>query len=144
MDEEKEARLTRANDYIRTVNGYAERIRSEEVKQALLEVSHSLGNLRDAQYLFDSGEKELIRLYERYMPYFIDILAQYETIENSGNYEALQKHRTALLKTLKEMNGVIKTVTTILPQDEIDEANARAKADELRRMLEEQRRSMVK
>ena len=47
MDEEKEARLARANDYIRTVNGCAERIRSEEVKQALLEVSHSLGNLRN-------------------------------------------------------------------------------------------------
>ena len=101
-------------------------------------------DLRDVQYLFDSGEKELIRLYERYMPYLLDILHQYQALEESGNYEAIQKSRTQLEKTLETMNDTIRTVSKILPQDEIDEANARARAEELRRLLEEQRSSVLK
>ncbi len=144
MTETKEDRILHAGKLLKELEDMKASIRSESIRSLLSETRRAVEELRDAQYLFDSGEKELIRLYERYLPYLLDILKQYQALEVSGNYEAIQKSRTQLEKTLAQMNDTIKTVTKILPQDEIDEANARAKAEELRRLLEEQRNSVIK
>ena len=104
----------------------------------------ALRDLRDTQYLFDSGEKELIRLYDRYLPYFLTILDNYISLQESGNYEAISSNTERLITTVSEMVSAIRAVIRILPQDEIDEANARAKAEELRAMLEEQRNNVLK
>ena len=144
MTETKEDRILHAGKLLKELEDMKVSIRSESIRSLLSETRRAVEELRDAQYLFDSGEKELIRLYERYLPYLLDILKQYQALEVSGNYEAIQKSRSQLEKTLAQMNDTIKTVTKILPQDEIDEANARAKAEELRRLLEEQRNSVIK
>ena len=144
MTETKEDRILHAGNLLKELDQISASISSEKIRSLLAETRRNLENLRDVQYLFDSGEKELIRLYERYMPYLLDILHQYQALEESGNYEAIQKSRTQLEKTLETMNDTIRTVSKILPQDEIDEANARARAEELRRLLEEQRSSVLK
>ena len=144
MTETREDRILHAGKLLKELEDMKASIRSESIRSLLSETRRAVEELRDAQYLFDSGEKELIRLYERYLPYLLDILKQYQALEVSGNYEAILKSRTQLEKTLVQMNDTIKTVTKILPQDEIDEANARAKAEELRRRLEEQRNSVIK
>ena len=144
MTETKEERILHAGNLLKELDQISASISSEKIRSLLAETRRNLENLRDVQYLFDSGEKELIRLYERYMPYLLDILHQYQALEESGNYEAIQKSRTQLEKTLETMNDTIRTVSKILPQDEIDEANARARAEELRRLLEEQRSSVLK
>ena len=144
MTETKEDRILHAGKLLKELEDMKASIRCESIRSLLSETRRAVEELRDAQYLFDSGEKELIRLYERYLPYLLDILKQYQALEVSGNYEAILKSRTQLEKTLAQMNDTIKTVTKILPQDEIDEANARAKAEELRRLLEEQRNSVIK
>jgi len=144
MTETKEDRILHAGKLLKELEDMKASIRSESIRSLLSETRRAIEELRDAQYLFDSGEKELIRLYERYLPYLLDILKQYQALEVSGNYEAILKSRNQLEKTLAQMNDTIKTVTKILPQDEIDEANARAKAEELRRLLEEQRNSVIK
>ena len=144
MTETKEDRILHAGKLLKELEDMKASIRSESIRSLLSETRRAVEDLRDAQYLFDSGEKELIRLYERYLPYLLDILKQYQALEVSGNYEAILKSRSQLEKTLAQMNDTIKTVTKILPQDEIDEANARAKAEELRRLLEEQRNSVIK
>lgn len=144
MTETKEDRILHAGKLLKELDDRKESIRSESIRSLLTETRRAIEELRDAQYLFDSGEKELIRLYERYMPYLLDILQQYQALEVSGNYEAIQKSCVQLENTLTQMNDTIRAVTKILPQDEIDEANARAKAEELRRLLEEQRNSVLK
>jgi len=144
MTETREDRILHAGKLLKELEDIKASIRSESIRSLLSETRRAVEELRDAQYLFDSGEKELIRLYERYLPYLLDILKQYQALEVSGNYEAILKSRNQLEKTLAQMNDTIKTVTKILPQDEIDEANARAKAEELRRLLEEQRNSVIK
>ena len=144
MTETREDRILHAGKLLKELEDMKASIRSESIRSLLSETRRAVEELRDAQYLFDSGEKELIRLYERYLPYLLDILKQYQALEVSGNYEAILKSRSQLEKTLAQMNDTIKTVTKILPQDEIDEANARAKAEELRRLLEEQRNSVIK
>ena len=144
MTETREDRILHAGKLLKELEVMKASIRSESIRSLLSETRRAVEELRDAQYLFDSGEKELIRLYERYLPYLLDILKQYQALEVSGNYEAILKSRSQLEKTLAQMNDTIKTVTKILPQDEIDEANARAKAEELRRLLEEQRNSVIK
>jgi len=142
--EEKEQRIRRANDAIAKLGIYEEKIRSKELDDAVENLRIAVRDLRDTQYLFDSGEKELIRLYERYLPYFWQILDQYLDLQDSGNYDAIVRNGEHLQKTIDHMISVVRSVIKILPQDEIDEANAKARAEELRRMLEEQRNNVVK
>ena len=142
--EEKEQRIRRANDAIAKLGIYEEKIRSKELDDAVENLRIAVRDLRDTQYLFDSGEKELIRLYERYLPYFWQILDQYLDLQDSGNYDAIVRNGEHLQKTIDQMISVVRSVIQILPQDEIDEANAKARAEELRRMLEEQRNNVVK
>lgn len=73
----------------------------------------------------------------------MEIVSEYTRLEESGNYDALMKNREKLMKTIRAMNDTVRSITKLLPQDEIDEANARQKAEELRRQLEEQHRSML-
>ena len=127
MYDTKEERIEHAGMLIREIDQIGSSIRYESIRVLLEEMKRNLADLRDTQYLFDSGEKELIRLYERYMPYFMDILKQYASLVVSGNYDAIQKSRSQLEQTLIMMNETIRSVARILPQDEIDEANARAR-----------------
>jgi len=142
--DEKEMRIVTASRYIAKLKEYSEKVSSSEVRSSLEKISRNLRDLKDTQVLFDSGEKELIRLYDRYIPYLFEILDQYLILEESGNYDAIVRSRKQLLEMLGRMDRAITTVRGILPQDEIDEANARAKADQMRKKLDEKHRNMVK
>ncbi|MBR2769872.1 MAG: hypothetical protein IKD68_13140 [Solobacterium sp.] len=137
----KDARMESASRYIASLVRYAEKVRSKEVQEKLNVIQRSLRELRDTQVLFDSGEKKLIRLYEKYLPYFFEILDQYAVLEQSGNYDAIVRNRAQLLAMTERLDQAINSIRIILPQDEIDEANARARAEQI---LEEQKSNMVK
>ncbi|MBQ9329355.1 MAG: hypothetical protein IJ225_12590 [Solobacterium sp.] len=144
LEEEKTQRIERANRSIQTINEFLSKVHHPLLRKRFEELGMALRDLRDTQYLFDSGEKELIRLYDRYLPYFLTILDNYISLQESGNYEAISSNTERLITTVSEMVSAIRAVIRILPQDEIDEANARAKAEELRAMLEEQRNNVLK
>ena len=142
--EDKNARIAAAGTALHTMEGYNSQLRNKELAEAAGDVHHALRDLRDTQYLFDSGEKELVRFYERYLPYYLDILRQYVSLQDSANFDAIQTNEAQLIKTMRQMSSMIRYLTKTIPQDEIDEANARAKAEELRAGLEEQRNNMLK
>ena len=141
---DKEERITYASETIRELETLNAKLRNEALRSRGNEVIRALRDLRDTQYLFDSGETELIRLYERYLPYYLDILRQFVNLQDSANYEAIQSNENQLRNTMERMSELIRRVTRTLPQDEIDAANAAAKAEEERRKLEEQRNNMIK
>ena len=142
--EDKNARIAAAGTALHTMEGYNSQLRNKELSDAADDVFHALRDLRDTQYLFDSGEKELVRFYERYLPYYLDILRQYVSLQDSANFAAIQASEAQLIKTMHQMSSMIRYLTKAIPQDEIDEANAKAKAEELRARLEEQRNNMLK
>lgn len=142
--EDKESRIEYAGRVLRELEETNAKLRSAELRTAGEDVRLALRDLRDSQYLFDSGEKELLRLYTRYLPYYLDILNQFLSLQDSANYDAIKSNEAQLRKTMDRMSALIRTVTKILPQDEIDAANAAAKAEEELRKLEEERRNMVK
>ncbi len=134
---DKQDRIEQARKYLKELTDSRENIRDDEIRDKVAELIRSLRNLRDSQYLFDSGERQLVQLYARYLPYLIQILDEYIRIENSGNYEAVRKARSQLSKTLTLLNSTIREIEHILPQDEMDNANAQAKADQIKKILDE-------
>lgn len=134
-DDLKQNRIDSANTYIQDLNRYAGKIRNEEIRALLAQTARNIRDLRDVQYLFDSGEKELVTLYSRYLPYLLTILEQYVLIENAGNYNAASKASAKLSDTLTLLNRTVREITKLLPEDEIDEANAQAKAEKIKEML---------
>ncbi len=141
---EKEERIQLANEAIYKIDSYVRTFRDEGLRKNGEKLVKAIRDLRDTQYLFDSGEKELKRFYKRYLPYFVDILKQYSLIKDSANYEAIRSNRTQLETMMKRMERMVRDIIQTLPQDEIDEANAQAKAEEVRRRLESQQHNMVK
>ena len=142
--EGKEERIASAGGILRKLETLNGSLRSEVLQAEGRNVSLALRDLRDTQYLFDSGKKELVRLYERYLPYYLDILNQFVSLQNSANFEAIRSNEKQLQETMKRMTVLIRSIIKILPQDEIDAANAAAKAEEELRKLEEQRNNVVK
>lgn len=131
----KQERIDAANTFIQKFSSYGEKIRNSEIRSLLEQTSRNIRDLRDVQYLFDSGEKQLVTLYTRYLPYLATILEEYVLIENSGNYDASVKGAHKLSDTLTLLNRTIREITRLLPEDEIDEANAQAKAEKIKEML---------
>ena len=142
--ETKEERIESAGKAMREIADFRSQVRNRELAAAADDVYLALRDLRDTQYLFDSGEKDLLRLYERYLPYFLDILRQFISLQDSANYSAIRQNEQQLLKTMNQITSMIRNVAKLLPEDEINEANAKAKAEELQRRLEEQRNNMIK
>ena len=94
--------------------------------------------LRDVQYLFDSGEYELDRLYDRYLPYLLLVIGNYAEIEETGHDPSeVQKVREKLLKALDTLIDVILNIRDILPQDEISKARAESGAKKKKEELDQ-------
>ncbi len=131
MNEElKEAHLQKSRDTIIQIYETQEKIRSREVRDKLDEVLRALKNLKDTQYLFDSGEKELDKLYDTYIPYFMLVIGNYQDLEAVGHDPSeVEEVRTKLLKALDTLIDAVNEINTILPQDEISDASAQAKAE---------------
>ena len=131
MNEElKEAHLQKSRDAIIQIYETQEKIRSREVRDKLDELLRALKNLKDTQYLFDSGEKELDKLYDTYIPYFMLVIGNYQDLEAVGHDPAeVEDVRNKLLKALDTLIDAVNEINTILPQDEISDASAQAKAE---------------
>ena len=131
MNEElKEAHLQKSRDMIIQIYETQEKIRSREVRDKLDEVLRALKNLKDTQYLFGSGEKELDKLYDTYIPYFMLVIGNYQDLEAVGHDPAeVEDVRNKLLKALDTLIDAVNEINTILPQDEISDASAQAKAE---------------
>ena len=127
-EQAKEERMNKAASFIAAFEKVRLELRDESLQEALGMTIDRLRELRDVQYLFDSGEKELIRLYDMYLPALLKIVQEAVKMETAGNYRAIVDMRARLKKTLATFRETLKHITEILPQDEIDQANAAAKA----------------
>ena len=136
----KEARMDKAASFIAEFEKCRLELRDEALQESLGMTIARLRELRDVQYLFDSGEKELIRLYDMYLPALLKIVQEAVRMETAGNYRAIVDMRTRLKKTLATFRETLKHITDILPQDEIDQANAEAKARKAKEELEKNSR----
>lgn len=133
---DKEERLNQAAEQIRLLEQYSAKIRNENVQTSLRSLISVLGSLKETQYLFDSGEKELKKLYARYLPYLDQILAQYLVISESGNYEAVLKSERELQRTLSSLTDAVRKINLILPQDEAADAAASMAAEKMKHAME--------
>ena len=139
-EQAKEARMDKAASFIAEFEKCRLELRDEALQEALAMTIARLRELRDVQYLFDSGEKELVRLYDMYLPALLKIVQEAVRMETAGNYRAIVDMRTRLKKTLATFRETLKHITDILPQDENDQANAEAKARKAKEELEKNSR----
>lgn len=139
-EQAKEARMDKAASFIAEFEKCRLELRDEALQESLGMTIARLRELRDVQYLFDSGEKELIRLYDMYLPALLKIVQEAVRMETAGNYRAIVDMRTRLKKTLATFRETLKHITDILPQDENDQANAEAKARKAKEELEKNSR----
>lgn len=141
MDEDKkELHLRDAAHYLKLFTDIRDRIHHSEIHEELEETIRSLRDLRDTEYYFESGEKELDQLYDRYLPYLNEILEKYLNLETSWNAAELKKVRFKLIRMMRKMRETMKEIQRILPEDEISEASAMAKAKKKKEELEQRLR----
>lgn len=138
LEESKQDHMNKdkASDAVVYLNNATEKIYSISIREKLEILKRKIQDLRDLQYWFDSGEKELDRLYNRYIPYLKTIIENYIKLETSWNHDELEHTRSKLLHTLDEFSDTIRVISEILPQDEIDNANAEAKAKKAKEELD--------
>ena len=135
-DERKDLHMKQAASYITYFQDARDKIYDQDIKQKMEDMIRVLRDLRDLQYWFDSGEKELDRFYDRYLPFLNMIIENYLKLETSWNFNELKKVKEKLLRTLDQVIDVTKQVMTILPMDEISDANAEIKAKQAKEELD--------
>lgn len=140
IEEKKAEHLEKAAKTLTSLYRHMDKIRSARVIRKLEQLIDRIKDLRDTQYLFDSGEYELDRLYDRYLPYLDLVIGNYAEIEETGHDPAeVERVREKLIKAIDTLIDTILTIRDILPQDEISsakaEAAARKKKEELDRMF---------
>ena len=134
--------MKQAAEYIIYLEETKEKIYDKNLQEQLAVLIRQLRDLRDLQYWFDSGERELDRLYDRYMPYLNTILENYMKLETSWNNKELEKVKKQLTKILPEFTETMRVITQLLPEDEMADARAEVKAREAKEKLDRQYRSL--
>lgn len=142
QEEKKDLHMRQAGEYISHLEETREKVYDADVKEQLAVLIRQFRDLRDLQYWFDSGERELDRLYERYLPYLNTILDSYLKLEASWNFTELPKVKEKLMKILPEFADTMRIIMEILPEDEMADARAEVKAKEAREKLDRQYRSL--
>lgn len=133
----KEKHMKQAADFIRWAEDFREKIYHPDLRDLLEKLIRDLKNLRDTEYYFESGEKQLISLYERYLPYLKVILNEYRSMQETNDYEKIQTLSVRLRRMLENVDEAVKEINEKLPQDEIDNARAEAQARKIKQMLDE-------
>lgn len=133
----KERHVKEAADFIRWAEDFREKIYHPDLRDLLEKLIRDLKNLRDTEYYFESGEKQLISLYERYLPYLKVILNEYRSMQETNDYEKIQTLSVRLRRMLENVDEAVKEINEKLPQDEIDNARAEAQARKIKQMLDE-------
>ncbi len=132
----KEEHIRQAGQYIAFFRNSADQIGRNDVREQLLKLLRTLTELRDTEYVFESGEKELNKVYDRYLPYLRQIVENYLRMQEAGNYQALLELSEKLKHIFAVFTDTLNNVIRILPQDEIDEARAQAAAIKLKEELD--------
>lgn len=135
-EELKEEHMAEASRYITKFQEYADQLANGDIRESLLVTVRELRELRDMQYWFDSGEKELVKLYDRYLPYLDEILSKYLHLQTFIQFAEVKKLRSRLASSLQTMNDTIRNIRLILPQDEIDDASYTARAKKAKEQLD--------
>lgn len=133
----KERHMKEAADFIRWAEDFREKIYHPDLRDLLEKLIRDLKNLRDTEYYFESGEKQLISLYERYLPYLKVILNEYRSMQETNDYEKIQTLSVRLRRMLENVDEAVKEINEKLPQDEIENARAEAQARKIKQMLDE-------
>lgn len=133
----KEMHMKEAADFIRWAEDFREKIYHPDLRDLLEKLIRDLKNLRDTEYYFESGEKQLISLYERYLPYLKVILNEYRSMQETNDYEKIQTLSVRLRRMLENVDEAVKEINEKLPQDEIENARAEAQARKIKQMLDE-------
>ena len=126
-----------ASHYVAFLNDMSDSIHNIEVKERLRVLANRINDLKDTQVLFDSGERELDQLYDRYLPYLQTIILNYQKLEGSWNFDEIQRVRGMLMHSTQQLMESIQEIKKILPQDEMSMANAEKKAMEAKKQLED-------
>jgi hypothetical protein len=134
--DKKEEHLKACADFIRWADDFTEKIYQPGLRDQLARLVRDLRELRDTEYYFESGERDLDRLYNRYLPYLKVIFNEYAAMQESNDYEKIQRLAVRLRPMLENVDTAVREITKILPQDEIDEAEARAKAEKIKAELD--------
>lgn len=142
LEKKKDLHMKQAAEYIIYLEETKEKIYDKNLQEQLAVLIRQLRDLRDLQYWFDSGERELDRLYDRYMPYLNTILENYMKLETSWNNKELEKVKKQLTKILPEFTETMRVIAQLLPEDEMADARAEAKAREAKEKLDRQYRSL--
>ena len=142
LEKKKDLHMKQAAEYIIYLEETKEKIYDKNLQELLAVLIRQLRDLRDLQYWFDSGERELDRLYDRYMPYLNTILENYMKLETSWNNKELEKVKKQLTKILPEFTETMRVITQLLPEDEMADARAEVKAREAKEKLDRQYRSL--
>lgn len=122
----KEKHMKQAADFIRWAEDFREKIYHPDLRDLLEKLIRDLKNLREMEYYFESGEKQLISLYERYLPYLKVILNEYRSMQETNDYEKIQTLSVRLRRVLENVDEAVKEINEKLPQDEINNARAEA------------------
>lgn len=133
----KEKHMKQAADFIRWAEDFREKIYHPDLRDLLEKLIRDLKNLREMEYYFESGEKQLISLYERYLPYLKVILNEYRSMQETNDYEKIQTLSVRLRRMLENVDEAVKEINEKLPQDEINNARAEAQARKIKQMLDE-------
>ena len=137
VEDKKQKHLDQAADILKHLYKHMDNIRSAAVIRKIEQLIDRIKDLRDTQYLFDSGEYELDRLYERYLPYMLVVIGNYADIEETGHDpEEVERVRNKLIKGIDTMIDAILNIRDILPQDEISSAKAEAEAKKRKEELD--------
>ena len=126
-----------ASRYVAFLNDMSDSIHNIEVKERLRVLANRINDLKDTQVLFDSGERELDQLYDRYLPYLQTIILNYQKLEGSWNFDEIQRVRGMLMHSTQQLMESIQEIKKILPQDEMSMANAEKKAMGAKKQLED-------
>ena len=126
-----------ASHYVAFLNDMSDSIHNIEVKERLRVLANRINDLKDTQVLFDSGERELDQLYDRYLPYLQTIILNYQKLEGSWNFDEIQRVRGMLMHSTQQLMESIQEIKKILPQDEMSMANEEKKAMEAKKQLED-------
>ena len=138
IEDKKEDHLEKARKTLIGLYKQMENIRSASVIRKIEQLIDRIKDLRDVQYIFDSGEYELDRLYDRYLPYVMLVIGNYADIEETGHDpEEVERVRAKLIKVIDTLNDAILTIRDILPQDEISNAKAEAAAKKKKEELDQ-------
>lgn len=138
IEAKKEEHLEKARKTLIELYRRMEKIRSAKVIEKLEMLINRIRDLRDVQYLFDSGEYELDRLYDRYLPYLLLVIGNYAEIEETGHDpQEVERVRAKLLKAIDTLMDAILNIRDILPQDEISGAKAEAEAKKKKEELDQ-------